>query len=405
MCIFPSVGKHGGRFAMRALSAKFCREVTEPGRYYDGDAGLFLLVAHGKRGPRKSYVQRVTIHGKRRDIGLGSVRWLTLTDARARAQANRKLARMGGDPTAAARAPTPTFLEAVEHVLAIQRAGWRDGGKAEGQWRATIETYAKPLHRRPVDAITPSDVLQVIVPIWTAKAETARKLKGRISMVMKWAVAEGHRADDPVASITAALPKNSNGRKHHKALAYGRVSDAVRRVRESGAWWATKAAFEFMVLTAARSGEVRGARWGEIDIETATWTVPAERAKTGRPHRVPLTARAVAILAEARTMADGTGLLFPSQTGRVMSDMTISKLIKSLGIEAVPHGFRSSFRQWAAERTSTPREVAEHALAHVVGTEAERAYQRSDLFDRRRELMNAWARYLEASTATVVAIR
>ena len=389
---------------MKALTAKFVREVTEPGRYYDGDAGLFLIVAHGsKRDPRKSYMQRLTIHGKRRDMGLGSTRWATLTEARAMAQANRKLARMGGDPTAAKRPAAPTFLEAFEAVLAIQRAGWRDGGKTERQWQATVDTYAKPLHSRPVSAITASDVLAVMVPIWTAKAETARKLKGRISTIMKWAIAEGHRTDDPVHAITAALPKTGNGRKHFKALPYAAVSDAVRRVQGSRAWWATKAAFEFLVLTAARSGEVRGARWDEVD--GATWTAPGERTKTGREHRVPLAPRALDILEDARAMADGTGLVFPSATGRVMSDMTLSKLVKELGIEAVPHGFRSSFRQWAAERTSTPREVAEHALAHVVGDESERAYQRSDLYAKRAELMNAWSRYLEPAPARVVAIR
>ena len=321
---------------MKALTAKFCRDVTEESDraklYYDGDAGLYLIVAKGVRGPRKSFAQRVTIHGKRRDIGLGSTRWLALTEARAMAQANRKLARMGGDPTAAKRPPAPTFLEAFEAVLTIQRAGWRDGGKTERQWRATVETYAKPLHSRPVSAITASDVLAVMVPIWTAKAETARKLKGRISTIMKWAIAEGHRTDDPVHAITAALPKTGNGRKHFKALPYAAVSDAVRRVQGSRAWWATKAAFEFLVLTAARSGEVRGMRWDEVD--GATWTVPGERTKTGREHRVPLAPRALDILEDARAMADGTGLVFPSATGRVMSDMTLSKLVKELGIDA-----------------------------------------------------------------------
>ena len=312
----------------------------------------------------------------------------------------------GGDPTAAKRPAAPTFLEAFEAVLAIQRPGWRDGGKTEGAWRTTIGAYAKPLHARRVDAITAADILAVLVPIWHDKHETARKTKQRISAILRWAVTQGHRTDDPTAAVTAALPKTGNGRKHHQALPYTDVNDAIRRVRESGAWWATKLAFEFLVLTAARSGEVRKATWAEIDFEAATWTVPAVRAKTGREHRVPLAPRAVAILEEARARTGGgEGLLFPSATGRVLSDNTLSKILREIGIAAVPHGFRSSFRQWAAERTSTPREVAEHALAHVVGAESERAYQRSDLFDKRRELMAAWARYLDDAPAAVVAIR
>ena len=173
------------------------------------------------------------------------------------------------------------------------------------------------------------------------------------------------------------------------------MSDALEVVQASAAYPTTKLAFEFLVLTACRSGEVRGARWNEFDIEAAIWTVPADRTKTNRPHRVPLSGRALEVLAEARKYADTTGLVFPSARGLTMSDMTVSKLIKELGIEAVPHGFRSSFRMWAAERTSTPREVAEFALGHVVGDAAERAYQRSDLFDKRRDLMDAWARHLD----------
>ena len=327
---------------MKALTAKFVRDVADPGKYYDGDAGLFLVVGKGTRGePRKSYMQRLTIHGKRKDIGLGSARWITLTEARAQAQANRKLARMGGDPTAAKRPAAPTFLEAFEAVLDIQRAGWRDGGKTERGWRTTIVAYAKPLHAKRVDAITAADVLAVIVPLWNEKHETARKLKQRISTIMKWTVSQGHRGDDPVMAITAALPRRATPRQHYRALPHERVAHAVARVRASNAYIGTVLAFEFLVLTAARSGEVRGARWSEIDFDAATWTVPGERSKTGREHRVPLSSRALQVLSTAREYADGSGLVFPSATGRTMSDMTLSKLMKELGIEAVPHGFRS----------------------------------------------------------------
>ena len=391
---------------MKALSAKFVRDVTEPGRYYDGDAGLFLLVADGVRGMRKSYVQRLTIHGRRRDIGLGSTRWLPLTEARGIAQANRKVARMGGDPLAAKRPAVPTFAAMLEAVIEAHRGGWKDGGKSEAHWRSSVTRYAGELLNRPVDAITATDLLAVLTrgEFWNRKRETARKVKQRLSTILDRAVAEGHRTDNPCLALRAALPKNGGAlRAHHRALPYGDVSGALAAVRASGAWWATKAAFEFLTLTAARSGEVRGMQWCEV--EGSTWTVPAARMKTGRAHAVPLSPRALAIIDDARQYSDGTGLVFPSPTGRTLSDMTMSKLVKELGIEAVPHGFRSSFRQWAAERTNIPREVCEFALAHVVGDAAERAYQRSDLYAKRAELMRSWARYLDTSSADVVELR
>ena len=194
-------------------------------------------------------------------------------------------------------------------------------------------------------------------------------------------------------------------RAHHRALPHGEVAGAIAAVHATDAGAATKLAFEFLVLTACRSGEVRLATWGEIDLDAATWTVPADRTKTGRPHAVPLSGRAVAVLAEAREVSDGSGLVFPStRPGRPLSDSSLSKLLRENGIEAVPHGFRSSFRDWCSERTNAPREVAEAALAHVVANQVEAAYARSDLFDKRRALMQRWADYLAGKTAAVVAI-
>lgn len=216
-----------------------------------------------------------------------------------------------------------------------------------------------------------------------------------IGAKMKWAVAQGYRDDNPAGdAIGAALPKaGDTGRKHYRALPHMEVGEAVRKVRESGAWPATKLAFEFLVLTAARSGEVRGARWDEIDGDT--WTIPGERMKTGRPHRVPLSPQALEVLVQARELADGSRLVFPSVRGKMLSDMTLSKLVRQLGIEAVPHEFRSSFRDWAAECSAAPREVCELALAHVNDDQTEAAYRRSDLFDLRRKLMADWEAYLE----------
>ena len=198
----------------------------------------------------------------------------------------------------------------------------------------------------------------------------------------------------------AALPNKDTPRTHQKALPYGEVGEALSKVQQSNAWPATKLAFEFLVLTAARSGEVRGAKWEEVDLEARTWTVPGERIKAGREHRVPLAPRALAILAEAEELAEGSGLIFPSSRGKVLSDMTLSKLVRELGIQAVPHGFRSSFRDWAAECSDAPREVCELALAHVNSDRVEAAYRRSDLFERRRRLMDEWSCYVSGTTRT-----
>ena len=378
---------------MKQLTARLVREVTEPGRYYDGDAGLFLLVARGKRGPRKSYVQRVTITGKRRDIGLGSTRWLTLTDARATAQANRRIARSGGDPRAK-RTTVPTFAEALEKVLDVQRGVWRKGSKSEAQWRASLRDYAGALMDKRVDAIGPGDVLGVVAPIWNAKRETARRLRQRIGAVMRWSVAEGHRTDNPVDAIGAALPKEGQKQKHHRALPYAQVGEAIRAIRATNAHASTRFALEFLILTACRSGEVRGAMWSELDLDSATWTIPAERMKSGREHRVPLSPQALQVLAYARASANSSALVFPTVRGRIMSDSTMSKLLRENCVNAVPHGFRSSFRDWASEQMDVPAVVPELALAHVEKDKTVAAYARSDLFERRRRLMESWAEYV-----------
>ena len=372
-----------------------------PGRYHDG-AGLMLVV---KATGGQSWIQRLMIRGKRRDLGLGSLDFVSLREARAKAHENRRIAREGGDPTRQVEArAVPTFREGIEAVLDLQRANWRDGGKSEKQWRASLRDYAGPLMDRPVSEIDAGAVLAVLAPIWNEKRETARRVLQRIGAVLKWAVAGGHRADTPIEAVRATLPKNGNHQRHHRALPHGEVGGALTTIRESQAWPATKLALEFTILTAARSGEVRGATWDEVDVESRTWTVPAGRIKAGREHRVPLSDAALAVLQAARALRDGSGLVFPSQRGKALSDATLGKLMRSRGIDAVPHGFRSSFRDWCGE-TGQPREVAEAALAHVVKDRAEAAYARSDLLDRRRALMERWAAYVTGERAKVVALR
>lgn len=379
------------------LSATFVRQVNQPGRYGDGRGGfgLSLLVKAMTNGRlSKSWSQRLRIAGRPGNIGLGSFPLVSLAEARDMALENARAVRQGKDPRADRASKAPLFEAAAERVIAMHAAGWKDGGKSAAQWQASLRDYALPrLGKLRVDAITTADVLAVLEPVWNDKRETARRVKQRISRIMQWAIAEGHRGDDPAGpALGAALPANGHQRKHQTALPHAEVAAAIRKVRASGAYPTTKLALEFLTLTAARSGECRGARREEIDLDVATWTVPADRMKSKREHAVPLSGRALEVLAETRQYADTSGLVFPSPTGRVLSDNTLSKLLRELGIPCVVHGMRSSFRDWAGD-TGQPREVAEHALAHVVrGVEG--AYQRSTMYDRRRELMTAWSDYV-----------
>ena len=380
----------------KTLSAAFVRTVTRPGRYGDGHGGygLSLLVRPMSNGRlSKTWSQRLRINGKPCNIGLGAYPVIGLREARAKALANRRAVAAGGDPR---RGGVPTFEQAAERVIAMHAKGWRDSGKSEAQWRSSLTAYAFPkIGRKPVDEITSADVLGVLVAdgLWHAKRETARRVRQRIGAIMKWCIAEGHRTDNPAGdAIGAALPRNGVRKQHYRALPHAEVGAAIATVRASGAYWVTVACFEFTVLTAARGGEARHATWDEIDLDAATWTVPASRMKANLTHRVPLSDRALDILAGAREHTGGAGLVFPSVTGRTLSNATIGKLLHENDIACVPHGMRSSFRDWCGE-TGVPREVAEACLAHVVrGVEG--AYARSDLLERRRPVMDAWADYL-----------
>ena len=344
----------------------------------------------------KSWSQRIIVDGRARNLGLGTWPHVSLAEAREKCVLNL-VARRRGDLVLAGRQRTvPTFSEAVDRVIAIHAVGWRDGGRSERQWRASLRDYAMwRLGEMPVNRIGTADVMAVLLPIWAEKRETARRVRQRISAVMRWAVAQGYREDNPGGdAIGAALPKTGVRTRHQPALPYTEVRGAMERVRASRAYPTTVLAFEFLVLTACRSGEVRGARWEEMDLEAREWRIPPERMKTNREHRVPLSTGALAVLREARSLVDGSDLVFPSVRGRPLSDATISKMVRELGIPAVPHGFRSTFRDWAAECSDTPRELCELALAHVNPDRVEAAYRRTDLFERRRELMEEWAAFL-----------
>ena len=387
----PPQRKPRGRHPENALTPAFVRNVSRAGRYCDGN-GLYLDVRPtGSRG----WIQRLTIRGRRTELGLGGFPLVSLKEAREQAFANRKLARAGGDPLAERwrAASMPTFAEAARQVRDQLQPGWRSP-KHGRLWLSSLERHAFPrIGGMPVSEVTSGDVIGILAPIWHEKAVTAQRLRQRIRAVMEWAVAMDLRPDNPCDRIGPVLGVQRQVVRHMRALPHGEVASAIQNVRASKSGWAVKLAFEFLVLTATRSGEARGAVWAEIDLGERVWTIPADRTKGNREHRVPLSRRAVEILDEAHVLGRGSKLVFPSVRGKPLGVTVLSKLLKTLKIEAVPHGFRS-FRDWAAEETDHPREVAEAALAHKVRNPIEAAYRRTDLFERRRRLMNDWSAYL-----------
>ncbi len=387
----------------KRLTAAFVRTVKHSGKltcsgkpradiYYD-EHGLLLRVWPG--GSRQ-WKWRGTVRGKRIDLGLGGYPYTTLAEARRKAFEYRKLSRQGRDPRLSEGGRVPTFADLAEKVIAIHARNWK-GHVNERQWRNSLATYVYPhIGSTPVNRITSSDVLDILLAngLWFEKAETAMRIRQRIGAVMKYAIAKGHRQDNPAGeAIGAALPKSRGPKVHFRSLPHGEVAEALRKVRASQAWPGTKLAIEFMVLTASRPGEVRLAKWKEVDFDTATWTVPAERMKARKPHRVPLSARALEILGEAHEIRNRNGLVFPSMRGKTAANVTYTKLLRELGINAVSHGFRSSFRVWCGD-TGVDREVAERALAHTVRNPVEAAYARGSMFERRRSVMADWSAYV-----------
>ena len=379
----------------RRLSASFVRTVKQPGRYGDGHGGYGLSLFVKKLGTgrlSKTWSQRIQINGRVTNLGLGVFPVVTLAEAREQALENRRAVVQGRDPRGRG---IPTFAQAADKVIAIHRATWKPGTKSEQHWRGTLRHHVLPrIGRKRVDQITTADVMGVLLAdhFWNRRNATAKRARQRISAVMKWSVAKGYRDDNPAGdAIAAALPKHNGRVQHHRALPHAEVAAALAKVQASGSKPGTMLAMELLVLTACRSAELRGARWEEIDLETATWTIPGDRMKTGKQYRVPLSSRAQEVLAAARALAPRSSLVFPGRTGRRLSGRTFSVLARPLG--CVPHGFRTSFRNWCGE-TGVPREVAERCLAHVVRNQVERAYSRTDLLERRRKVMEDWARYI-----------
>ena len=388
----------------RQLTASFVAGVKVPGRYGDGRGGngLSLLVKESSTGRvSKSWAQRLRIKGRPFNVGLGRFPVVTLATAREKALANARMVAEGGDPRIPPKV-VPTFDQAVDKVVAMHAPGWKNV-KTEKRWRATLDTHASPvLGDMLVSEIDSSHIMQVLSPIWLTKIETSKKVRERVGLVLKWAIAERHRQDNPAGpEIIKALPKQPQQQGHYRALPYQEVGRAILQIRNTDAWWATKACLEFTTLTAVRSGEARLATWDEIDKSEGVWTIPASRMKRNLEHRVPLGYAAMDLLREARNLTcpnwfhDGeSGLVFPSPSGKPLTDNTMSKLLRENNVGCVPHGMRSSFRDWAAECTDVAKEIAEHALHHIEGSAAERSYRRTDYFDKRRGLMDDWASYV-----------
>jgi integrase len=389
--------------ASRLTSRKV--ETAKPGKYSDG-GNLYLIVS--PTGSRK-WVLRFTWRGQAKEMGLGSATGVPLADAREKADSARRKIAQGLNPIDERKRDggMPTFGEMADDVREALSVGFRND-KHKAQWKSTLETYAKPLRGKPVDTIATDDVLAVLKPIWASKAETASRVRGRIEKVLDAAKAKGFRNGENPARwrghLDHLLPRPLKlARGHHAAMPYEDVAGFIVKLREREA--SAALALELCILTAARSGEILGMRWTEIDFERNIWTLPASRMKAGREHRVPLSSRVIAILRklEKTKIAE---FVFPGRPhNKPLSNMAMEMMLRRMKVDdATVHGFRSSFRDWAGNVSTFPREIVETALAHVIGDKAEQAYRRSDALEKRRKLMEAWTAYCERQRATVIPI-
>jgi integrase len=394
------------------MSALAVSRAKKPGMYADG-GGLYLQVT---ASGAKSWIYRFSLNHRAREMGLGPLHTVSLSDARVKAAECRQLRLAGVDPIEARKeriakanleaAKAITFKDAAEAYIESHRTGWRNAKHAD-QWRATLETYAYPVFGSlPVQGVDVALVMRVLEPIWTSKTETATRVRGRIESVLDWASARGYRLGDNPARwrghLQNLLPKRSKVQavQHHPALPYEAVGEFMALLR--GQAGVAARAMEFLILTASRTGEVTGAKRDEIDLDAAVWTVPANRIKTTKEHRVPLSAHALSIARDIQADRDGEdAFVFPGgKPGKGLSNGAMLALLKRMHRpDLTVHGFRSTFRDWAAERTNYPREVAEMALAHAVGDKVEAAYRRGDLFEKRRRLMDEWSRYCGTAKA------
>ncbi len=385
-----------------ALTPAKVRQEKRPGRFADG-CGLYLHIS--ETGARW-WLWRGTIHGRRREIGMGSARLVTLAEAREIARTWRRIARAGGDPKAErdkGKRADLNFEDAARRVWSEQIEPHGRTAKHRQAWIGSLETYAfRTIGSLPIHAVTQADILRVLARIWIDKPETARRVRQRLRMVMNWARVAGHfDGANPVEGVEDGLPKQRDQVQHFTALPYQQLPDLMRRIETVEGMGALT--LRFVILTAGRSGEVRGAMWSEIDIEARLWAIRPERMKAERQHRVPLSDAALAVLDSVRGLSPDR--VFPSsRQSRPLSNSSLARVLKRLDCPATIHGFRSCFRDWAEERTTFSREVKEAALAHVVKDKTEAAYRRGDLLEKRRDLMDRWARFCCPASADVIEI-
>lgn len=368
-----------------------------PGKYTDGDGLILLVQTNGSR----SWVLKKTLKGKRREWGLGSVKHVSLAEARRAADEYRAKIRSGMDPkpNPAANdeaAAVPTFAEAAKTAHAEQEKAWRNG-KHRAQWLTSLEAYAFPdIGDMSVDAVEGPAIRDLLAKIWLSKPETARRVRQRIGAVLDWAYAKGFRSSEaPMRSVSKGLPKQPKRDNHFAALPYSDAPALMQKLAGEDSYG--RLALRFLIFTAARSGEVRLATWKEIDLDEQLWTIPASRMKAGKAHTVPLSPPAVGILADIKEKlaAAASAPLFPGISGKPMSDMTLTKVLRTATkVDCTVHGFRSTFRDWAAEKTSFPSEVVEVALAHAIPNKVEAAYRRTNYLEKRHQLMSQWANFL-----------
>jgi integrase len=386
------------------LTARAVVVASKRGLLADG-GGLFLQIA---RNGSKSWLFRYARAGRTRHMGLGPTHTVTLAEARERARECRSLLANGHDPLdkrAHERVDSRsiTFDECASSYIATHKNSWRNAKHAV-QWQSTLQTYVSPAFGdAPVDMVKVADVLRVVEPLWSAKPETASRVRGRVEAILDWASARGLRSGDNPARwrghLDKLLPAKAKVRPalHHASLEFTETAAFIADLRKRTS--VAAAALEFLILTAARTNEVLGAEWSEIDVNSGVWTVPATRMKAGKQHRVPLPQAAISIL---ERMSPTSQFVFAGPKGRPLSNMALLALLKRMGRTGITvHGFRSTFRTWASERTSVQREVAEAALAHSSGSKVEQAYQRGDLFLKRKQLMRNWAEFCNRVAAPV----
>ncbi len=397
-------GRHP-HHALDARTVKSLKPTGRPQRIADG-GGLYLLVA---AGGAKSWILRTIVKGRRCDIGLGSLTLVSLAEAREQAHQLRKIARSGGDPLAErrrSRKTVPTFEAAAKSVHAAHSAAFKND-KHKKQWLASLSGVFSAFGTRSVNTIASADILAALSANWLKRPETSRRVLQRVRVVFEWCKAQGFcSSDNPTQGLTKVLPKHKAVQAHHAALAYQQVPSFVQALREADANESIKLALEFTILCATRTSETLNATWAEIDLNGKTWAIPGARMKTGVEHRVPLSERAVEILNRAKDLSTGAYVFPGRKEKQPLSNMAFLMTLRRMGrADVTAHGFRSSFRDWAAERTNVPRAVCEAALAHTLRDKTEAAYNRTDLFERRRELMETWAAFATAKPADVVVLR